>query len=562
MTLFPDLPPDRFATKAKKTRAKKLRTTVPSTRQTLRRLFLTLFLRGRTSRGLQKSKAPKSIGEKLAGSLLLYVFFGLIFTIFLNLPIFALSIYLHVMTFGFIGLFVASSSGEVLFNKEEADILLHRPIDPQSLLWAKVFVLIEVSLWLGVAYNLAALFRGYSAPDANWLWLPAHLISIALEAVFCVGLVVLVYELCLRVFGRERLDGLMTTAQVLMAVVAVVGSQLLPQLMFRTENMGEINRDAWWIALFPPAWFAGIDDALAGSGARNSWLLGSLAVATTGIVSWLAFGRLAQAYEAGLQRVIQTAPARVRTSVRPRFLERLVDVPPLRWWLRDPVSRAAFLLTSAYLVRDRDVKLRVYPAIAPFMAMPLIFLLGPSRRRELEGASGFGIAFSGCYLCLVPMMAIGILRYSQQWQASDIFRSAPLGSPAPLCHGARRAVLALIAVPLIAIYAILIIAIDRDLSHLVLLLPGMIAMPIFALAPGLDGNGVPLVSPTEEAKSASRGLAVFGFSIVAFLLAGLTTWSWAGGWFWLFVLAELVVAIACYVAIRQRFRHMHWRSTE
>jgi ABC-2 type transport system permease protein len=556
MTLFPDLPPDRFAKKAEK-----LRTTVPSTRQTLRRLFLTLFLRGRTSRGLQKGKAPRSVGEKLAGSLLLYAFFGLIFSIFLTLPIFALSIYLHAMTFGFIGLFVASSSGEVLFNKEEADILLHRPIDPQSLLWAKVFVLIEVSLWLGIAYNLAALFRGYAAPDANWLWLPAHLLSIALEAIFCVGFVVLVYELCLRWFGRERLDGLMTTAQVLMAIVAVVGSQLLPQLMLGSERIGQINRDAWWIALFPPAWFAGIDDALAGSGARNSWLLGSLAVATTACVSWLAFGRLAQAYEAGLQRVIQTAPTRVHTAARGRFLERLVDAPPLRWWLRDPVSRAAFLLTSAYLVRDRDVKLRVYPAIAPFMAMPLIFLLGPSRR-GLQGANGFGIAFSGCYLCLVPMMAIGILRYSQQWQASDIFRSAPLENPVPLCHGARRAVLSLIAVPLIALYAILIAAIDRDLSHLVLLLPGIIAMPVFALAPSLDGSGVPLSSPTEEAKGASRGLAVFGFSFIAFLLAGLSTWSWSAGWFGSFVLAELVLAIGCYAAIRRRFRHMRWPATD
>lgn len=533
----------------------------PSTRQTLRRLFLTLFLRGRSSRGLQKDKAPKSIGEKLAGSLLLYAFFGLMFTVFLSLPVFALSIYLHVMTFGFIGLFVASSAGEVLFNKEEADILLHRPIEPRSLLWAKVFVLVEVSLWLGLAYNLAALFRGCYAPDGSWLWLPVHTVSIVFEAVFCVGFVVMVYELCLRWFGRERLEGLMTTAQVVMAVVAVVGSQLLPQLLFRTDKIGEIDRDAWWIALFPPAWFAGIDDALAGSRARNSWLLGALALGTTAVVSWLAFSRLAHEYGAGLQRVIQTAPRRVRTSVRRRFLERLVDLPPLRWWLRDPVSRASFLLASAYLVRDRDVKLRVYPAVAPFMAMPLIFLLGPARHGP-HHTDSFGVAFSGCYLCLVPMMAIGMLHYSQQWQASDIFRTAPLGSPAPLCHGARRAVLTLIGVPLIAIYAVLIGAIDRDLSQLMLLLPGIIAMPVFAMAPSLDGSGVPLVSPTEEAKGASRGLAVIAFSFIALVLAGLTTWSWSDGWFVWFVLAELVVALGCYAAIRPRFRYMRWRALE
>ena len=34
-----------------------------SPQQTLRRLFLTLFLRGRSSRGLRRETAPKSVGS-------------------------------------------------------------------------------------------------------------------------------------------------------------------------------------------------------------------------------------------------------------------------------------------------------------------------------------------------------------------------------------------------------------------------------------------------------------------------------------------------------------------
>ena len=172
-------------------------------------------------------------------------------------------------------------------------------------------------------------------------------------------------------------------------------------------------------------------------------------------VSWLAFAKLSGGYETGLTRVAQAPPAKIGKAGRGRWIDALVDVPPLRWWLRDPVARASFLLTAAYLLRDRDVKLRIYPAVAPFMAMPLIFLLGPSRR-GLQGTPGFGIAFAGCYVCLVPMMAIGLLRYSQQWQASDIFRCALLKGPAALCHGARRAVLTFLAFPLFVIYAVLI----------------------------------------------------------------------------------------------------------
>ena len=52
----------------------------PSPERTLRRLFLTLFLRGRSSRGLQKDSVPKSVSSKLGFTLLFYALFGLVET--------------------------------------------------------------------------------------------------------------------------------------------------------------------------------------------------------------------------------------------------------------------------------------------------------------------------------------------------------------------------------------------------------------------------------------------------------------------------------------------------
>ena len=128
--------------------------------QTLRKLFLILFLRGRSSRGLQRGKSPQSIASKLWLSLLFYALFGAMALMLLGQQVFTMSVYLHCMTFVFLGMFVAASAGEVLFNKEEADILMHRPITPGALLWAKIRVLTEVSLWLAMAFNLAGFFAG------------------------------------------------------------------------------------------------------------------------------------------------------------------------------------------------------------------------------------------------------------------------------------------------------------------------------------------------------------------------------------------------------------------
>src|ERR1039458_4297295 len=104
-----------------------------SPERTLRRLFLTLFLRGRSARGLRKENTPNSVGSKLAMTLVFYALFGLFALFFKGQPVFALSVYLHGMTFVFLGLFVAASAGGVLFYKGGSGILLHRPVtDPKS----------------------------------------------------------------------------------------------------------------------------------------------------------------------------------------------------------------------------------------------------------------------------------------------------------------------------------------------------------------------------------------------------------------------------------------------
>jgi hypothetical protein len=526
----------------------------PSPEKTLRRLFLTLFLRGHSSRGLEQKKAPKSVAQKLFWTLALYALLGMLALIFLGQPVFALAIYLHGMTFMFLGMFIASSAGEILFNKEEADILLHRPVEPRSLLWAKVRVLVEVSLWLACAFNFAGFYVGMAAPDGGLLFPLAHAISTALQAMFCTGCVVMVYQLCLRWFGRERLEGLMTTAQVLISVGAVLSGQVLPQMLARLDA-GSVASAPWWIALLPPAWFAGFDDALVGSGATASWGLFGAGLTATGLVLWLSFGILARDYEIGLQSLNESATTSKKSRSSRRWIDALAQLPPLRWWLRDPVARASFVLSGAYLLRDRDVKLRVYPALAPFLIMPVFFVVNQSN--DGSGGEEFGIAFAGAYAGIVPMFGLSLLQYSQQWRAADIFRAAPIAGPARISHGARRAVLCFLAVPAILAFGALAWFFQGGVVKLLLLVPGLIAMPVYALMPSL-GGAVPFSQPADNAKATGRGLTMIGTIFIAMALAAVATLTWVGGYFWYFVAAELLVAIALYATLRFRLDRKRW----
>ena len=225
----------------------------------------------------------------------------------------------------------------------------------------------------------------------------------------------------------------------------MLGGQLVPQLLARLGGADWGWRHAWWLVLLPPAWFAALDDAVAGSMSLPSILVSLLAIGSTSAAAYLAFGKLAGDYQAGVQRMSESvAPAKRSRSGR-RWLAWLVERPPLSWCLRNPVTRASFLLTTAYLLRDREVKLRIYPSLAPMLVMPFLFVL----RGNDDAGAGFGVAFCGAYLGLIPMMAVSILQYSQQWQAADIFHAAPIPGPAALCHGVRWAVWCWITAPMV-----------------------------------------------------------------------------------------------------------------
>ncbi|MEK7951959.1 hypothetical protein [Luteolibacter soli] len=487
----------------------------PSTSKTLQKLYLTLFLRGRSSRGLNKNRAPASVGAKLWGTLALYGLVGMAALSFIGQPSFALSLYLHGMSLLFLGMFVAASAGEILFNKDEPEILLHRPVDARTLLWAKVSVMVRVSLWVACSFNLVGIIAG----SIKWgpLFAPVHLMSTALAALFCAGSVVLIYQLCLRWFGRERLDNLMTTAQVLLAMALVAGSQMLPYLMRGMEKHSDLIAIKWWLFLLPPAWFASLDEIVIGHGTTVNWAFAGVGLAATAGVLLLAFGKMAGTYEEGLKTLAESRPKASGTGGGRRWLDRIADLPPLSWLLRDPVTRASFRLSAAYMLRDRDMKLRLYPGLAPLLMMPAVFLLQGSS----PAMGTFGIAIAGGYLGLLPLSAMGLLQFSQHWQAADIYRLAPVPGPGRFILGAVVAVLIVLVIPAISLLGVIMPLLPGGMKHLPILLPGLIALPVYALAPGAIDKTVPLSKPTEESKSATRGATMFLMMMSAMILPGL-----------------------------------------
>lgn len=523
--------------------------------KTLRRLYLTLFLRGRTSRGLDPKRMPKSVAQRLAMILAFYTLAGCLCLLADDGPLFSLSIYLHGATLLFIGMFVATSAGEVLFNKDEAEILMHRPLDPRAMLWAKISVLLQIALLMGLAFNAVGMLKGSISQAGSPLYAPAHAVSITVEAFFCTGAVVVIYQLCLNWFGREKLDGLMTTAQVLMTLLLVAGSQMAPHLTRYLPGEVSISAETWWIFLLPPAWFSGLDEVLVGRATTGSWALAVCGLVVTGAVMALAFGRLARSYEAGLRTLNERKATKPRPAGKARFLEHLLTLPPLRWLVRHPLERAGFLLTGAYMMRDRDVKLRLYPGLAPMLMMPAIFLFNGARGHS---SGDFMLIMAASYIPLLPVMAMNLLRYSQDWQAADVFHATPTSGPGRLIIGARKAVICLLVIPAFILVGTAVCWVGGGIRSLEALLPAFLALPFYSRIMACKAEHLPLSTPGEKANSAGRGLFVFGAMMSAFALGGAAATARYFGYLYPFLIVELVIASALALAMDRKVLGAQW----
>ncbi|MDB6171792.1 MAG: hypothetical protein JWL59_1103 [Chthoniobacteraceae bacterium] len=498
---------------------------------------------------LKTGKPPRKTGL-LAGtsmSLLLFSMLGVTAFAFSHLEFTGFTASLHGLTFVMVGITLASSSGSMLFNKDEADVLLHRPVHPRALLSAKVRVLAQVSIAMAVALNLCGFIVGSRAKLGGLLFIPVHLLSVSLEVIFCASFVALAYNLCLRWFGREKLENVMTTVQMVVAVGAMLAGQIVPRIIGQLDHSAFASPPVW-LAVLPPVWFAALDAVLTGKNFSPSFLaLAALGTCATVFTAWLGVIWMASTYEQGLVTLNEAGAGAVKSGAkRGRHVTALLNLPLVRLWLRDPVERAACRLTIVGMTRSRGVKLRVYPMLAQFMVMPLVFLGGGLRSSHIFSTIGpFAMAFAGSFIAVLPALLLDILRLSEDWHAADLFRQAPLPRPAALFHGTRKTIILLVCLPGMIVIAVAGFFLLKERSLLLLLLPGIIMIPALSLLPGLGELFLPFSQEPDVQIHKPRGcFMMMATMAICASIAGLSGWAWISNWFaWMLIGESLLVAI-------------------
>jgi hypothetical protein len=532
----------------------------PSPAKVLRSLFWKLLFRGRAAQQAGSNQTKRQIGLGL--TLVIYAGVGILPAMFArNADTFVFASALHGFTFMFASLTLASSAGTMLFMKEEAEILLHRPVTPQQMLRAKCAVLAGFALMLALALNLAGFVAGLGCKGATWRFIPAHLFSTTLLMLFSAASIVLVYNVCLKWFGRERFDNLLASVQSLLTIVMILSGQIMPR-MLQLDTFKHLENVSGWLLALPPMWFGALDALIGGTtlNPASLWLPAALAILVTAVTSWLALEKLGNAYGQGLMNLNESeGTTKGSSKPRGRWLAAMVKLPPLSWWLRDPVERESFKLTTAYLARDREVKMRLYPGVAPLLIMPLVMLFSGGTGKGGAEAAIMMQGFATCFLGMVSMQAMLFLGCSEHWRASAFFHVAPLPHWTPLFHGSRKAVLACLSFPVLIVQTALLCGIQRSFTPLALSLPALFFLPAFSLVTGLLGQWLPLSKPSEDVKNTAAGcLMMAGAMVAAGIVGGLASWMWHLGHFGLYLAIEAVLMLAASFLMKYLMRDTPW----
>jgi len=484
-----------------------------------------------------------------------------------GLEVYPFTILLLTYTLLVVAMAVLVESGQVLLSESEADVLGHLPITPSTLLTAKILNLFLFSMLLAFSVNLLPMIAGIFAPGSNSLFPLGQAVAFTAIALFASALVVVSYELLIRWVSKERFDSIASYLQIGLVISVMLGFQILPRVL---EHGSTSIRFRSYHLLFPPAWFAGLCMLTLGRFATGFLALAVIAILSLIVLGFVATGKVAASYA-----TFESASGRLRTpaiaigvdSAGPeggaRYRRRTASLWTVvrKGILKRPVERAVFDLISTYVRRNRETKLRVYPSLAYFVALPLLGIIsGGLKDPFLTGTNAVYSIMGGAMIAFAALTAVEAMVFSDHFRAAEIFRVAPIAAVGDIHNGFRKAVFATIVLPGSAVLLATYSAIWRNPWHaFLLLLPWIAIAPVVCYVPFLFRPRLPLSRKYQKGQQSARVLSIiFGCMLLVMAFSGVQAAAIRGSIrflpYWLFAIGALVVAAGALAALSRLSR--------
>ena len=460
-------------------------------------------------------------------SLFMYAFMGVFIALIMlfNFPLYyKMNIVFGMLLFLLMTTMISDFSS-VLLDIRDKNILLPRPVKPQTVNAAKlVHILIYLS---GITLALAGppLIAGVFIYGIAFLF--AYIIELVLVCGFVIFITAILYSLILSFFDGEKLKDFINYFQIVLSVFMIVAYQLMGRI-FEFVDYKITYVVKWWNYLLPSAWFAAPFELFVGHNTTADFIAMSVIAVIIPVVAFLFYIKaVLPHFEKNLQKLNnygeRVSKAAGRKERRQEFISRLI--------CSDKTERSFYRFTANMLSNERKLKLTIMPSLAMAVVLPLIFLANFYRRGDTISEFFAAIANSKSYLYIYFAAALlaaslKLINSSEQYRGAWIYGVLPFSSPVPILKASVKAYFMRYVLPYFTSVSLIFIMIfgPRIIPDILLIFFNLLALLLFMFL--VSKKELPFHKDFQYTQDKSSVAIVFasfaicGIFVAAHLIAG------------------------------------------
>jgi ABC-2 type transport system permease protein len=525
----------------------------------------------------------KPINSAFSNTLIILAFMGFFLSVFIFIfpnVLMGMSVFNGILMVVTMMIFVSDFSS-VLLDTTDNFILLPRPVSGRTLFAARMT---HIFLYLmSITYAIAATSIVVVAFKFGLLSSLIYFLIIPFNTLFTVIISSFFYLLIIRFSSEEKLKDIINGFQILMMIVLVGFTQIMPHFS-KIDTAFDYDFVLKWSHIFiPPMWFAGAIDTL------SNFKFDQIHLVLTGLcVFFPLFGLFlinkffSNFFSTKLSSFSNDSPSFTKkssTATTPsvpclpagRFKpSRGIVYQLAKWFTSKGEERSVFYLVWHLVLRDRKLKLKLYPQMAYLGVMLVMTVLNVHEKdktiqdnlTELVATGGGNFFLIFAYFTNLSLSTcISLIPYSDDFKAAWVYYALPVKKPGEVIVGSIKAIIFKVYTPVFIFISTLILFAwgIKALDDLILVYINSLIISI--LTSKWDKNHLPF---SEEHSIQQQGGGNFGMIFLMMIFVGVI----GGGHFlmalyipWLVPVMIPIMASALYFLVKD-YRNMSWRNFE
>jgi ABC-2 type transport system permease protein len=518
----------------------------------------------------------KPINTAFSNTLILLSIFGFflsfVILIFPNM-LMAMSVFNGILM-AITTLIFVSDFSSVLLDTTDNFILLPRPVNGRTLFAARTT---HIFLYLmSITYAIAATSIVVMAFKFGLLSSLIFCLIIPFNTLFTVILSSLFYLIIMRFSSEDKLKDVINGFQIFMMVVLMGGAQIWPHFSDLETGFDSEIELKWIHTLIPPMWFGGAVDMLSTfKFDKFHLILTGLCVFFPLLGLFLINKFFSNFFSSKLSSFSNDSPSLSKknsTTKTPSVFKpsRGMVYQLAKWFTRKGEERSAFYLVWHLVLRDRKLKMKLYPQLAYLGVMILMTFFNVHEKDKTFQDNltelvtrGYGNAFLilAYFANLSLSSCIGLIPYSDDFKAAWIYYALPVNKPGEVAIGSIKALIFKIYTPVFLIISTTILTAwgVKALDDLILIYINSIIISV--LTAKWDKNHLPF---SEEHSIQQQSGGNFGMMMLMMILVSVI----GGGHYivavyfhWQVLILIPIMASALYHLVKD-YREMSWRNFE